>query len=161
MHFALDIFQELQREQAIRDAQLIISMLPAYLHIKIAENCLKLGKNLITASYSNEAMNALDEEVKKKGLIFLNEMGLDPGINHMSAMRFINKIKALGGNMLLFETFTGGLLASQKEENLWNHKFTWNPQDLVLAGQGGRQPLSVSEGLNMFLTINFSPGRNL
>ncbi|HEA29088.1 MAG TPA: saccharopine dehydrogenase, partial [Leeuwenhoekiella sp.] len=84
---ALDIFQELQREDAIQNADLIISMLPARFHIKVAENCLKMGKSLVTASYVSEEMQKLDEAVKAKGLVFMNEIGLDPGIDHMSAMQ--------------------------------------------------------------------------
>ena len=96
---ALDIFQELQREEAIKNADLVISMLPASFHIKVAENCLKLGKNLVTASYVSEEMHKLDEAVKNEGLIFMNEIGLDPGIDHMSAMQVIDRIREEGGKI--------------------------------------------------------------
>lgn len=82
-------------------------------------------------------MKALDEAVKQKGLVFMNEIGVDPGIDHMSAMKVIDKIRDHGGKMLLFESFTGGLVAPESDNNLWNYKFTWNPRNVVVAGQGG------------------------
>lgn len=134
---ALDIFDESQRKAAIQKSDIVISMLPAHLHIEIAKDCLLLKKNLITASYISDAMLALDAEVKKNGLIFMNEMGLDPGIDHMSAMKVIDEIREKGGKMLLFESFCGGLVAPESDTNLWNYKFTWAPRNVVLAGQGG------------------------
>jgi len=111
-------------------------MLPARFHISIAKVCLKLAKHLVTASYVNDEMRALDEEAKSKGLVFLNECGLDPGIDHMSAMQVIDKIRSDGNELIGFESFTGGLLAPTEEENPWKYKFTWNPRNVVLAGQG-------------------------
>jgi saccharopine dehydrogenase (NAD+, L-glutamate forming) len=112
-------------------------MLPARFHIEVAKDCLKFGKHLVTASYVSEEMKVLDSEAKAKNLIFLNEIGLDPGVDHMSAMQVIDRIRAAGGKMLLFESFTGGLMAPESDTNLWNYKFTWNPRNVVLAGQGG------------------------
>lgn len=134
---ALDIFNEIQRKTAIQQSDIVISMLPAHLHIEIAKDCVLFKKNLVTASYISEAMLALDAEVKKHGLIFMNEMGLDPGIDHMSAMKVIDAIREKGGKMLLFESFCGGLVAPESDTNLWNYKFTWAPRNVVLAGQGG------------------------
>jgi saccharopine dehydrogenase-like NADP-dependent oxidoreductase len=134
---ALDIFNEVKRRDAIEKASIVISMLPAHLHIEIAKDCLAFKKNLVTASYISDAMQALDAEVKKNGLIFMNEMGLDPGIDHMSAMKVIDEIREKGGKMLLFESFCGGLVAPESDTNLWNYKFTWAPRNVVLAGQGG------------------------
>jgi len=134
---ALDIFNEKERRAAIEKTSIVISMLPAYLHIEIAKDCLNFKKNLVTASYISDAMQALDTEVKKNGLIFMNEMGLDPGIDHMSAMKVIDEIREKGGKMLLFESFCGGLVAPESDTNLWNYKFTWAPRNVVLAGQGG------------------------
>jgi len=112
-------------------------MLPARFHIEVAKDCIKFEKNLVTASYINDEMQALDEDAKAKGLVFMNEIGVDPGIDHMSAMQVINRIKDDGGKLLLFESFTGGLVAPESDDNLWNYKFTWNPRNVVLAGQGG------------------------
>lgn len=146
----LDIFQELQLEKTIANADIVISMLPARFHIKVAENCLKLGKNLITASYVSDEMQKLDEAVKAKGLIFMNEIGLDPGIDHMSAMRVIDRIRDKGGKILLFESFTGGLVSLESDTNLWNYKFTWNPRNVVLAGQGGAAEF-IQEGTYKYI----------
>ncbi|WP_029034030.1 saccharopine dehydrogenase family protein [Salinimicrobium terrae] len=134
---SLDIFNSGEREKAIQDSDIIISMLPARFHIEVAKDCLSLGKNLVTASYISEEMKQLDEAVKKKGLVFMNEIGVDPGIDHMSAMQVIDRIREKGGKMLLFESFTGGLVAPESDTNLWNYKFTWNPRNVVVAGQGG------------------------
>lgn len=135
--FPLDILNEDQRGRAIEAATVVISMLPASLHIKVAQDCLRLKKNLVTASYISGELQALDGEVKKNGLIFMNEIGLDPGIDHMSAMEVLDRIRDQGGKMLLFESFCGGLVAPEHDSNLWNYKFTWNPRNVVLAGQGG------------------------
>ncbi|MDX1543787.1 MAG: saccharopine dehydrogenase family protein [Christiangramia sp.] len=135
--FTMDVFNAASREPAIQKADIIISMLPARFHIEVARDCLKFGKNMVTASYISEEMKALDPEVKEKGLVFMNEIGVDPGIDHMSAMQVIDRIRDKGGKMLLFESFTGGLVAPESDNNLWNYKFTWNPRNVVVAGQGG------------------------
>jgi len=134
---AFDVFNEEQRHKQIKNADIVVSMLPARFHIEVAKDCLKLGKNMVTASYVSDEMQALHKEVEAKGLLFLNEMGVDPGIDHMSAMAVIDRIKANGGEMILFESFTGGLVAPESDNNLWNYKFTWNPRNVVTAGQGG------------------------
>lgn len=134
---SLDIFKEEERQKAIKAADIVISMLPARFHIQVAKDCLNFDKNMVTASYVSEEMQALDQKVKDKGLVFMNEIGVDPGIDHMSAMQVIDRIRDAGGKMLLFESFTGGLVAPESDTNLWNYKFTWNPRNVVVAGQGG------------------------
>ena len=133
----LDIFNEEGRKNLVASADVVISMLPARFHLEIAKDCLEFGKNLVTASYISKELEQMDEEVKGKGLIFMNEIGVDPGIDHMSAMQVIDRIKSKGGKILLFESFTGGLVAPECDNNLWNYKFTWNPRNVVVAGQGG------------------------
>jgi len=133
----LDIFNEIERNKAIKKSDIVISMLPARFHIKIAEDCIQFSKHLVTASYISKELMALDQQVKEKGLIFMNEIGLDPGIDHMSAMRIIDNIRERGGKIILFESFAGGLVAPESDNNLWNYKFTWNPRNVVVAGQGG------------------------
>jgi len=133
----LDIFNEQERQAAIKKADIVVSMLPARMHFNVAQDCLQFGKNMVTASYISKEMKSLNEEAVKKNLIFMNEIGLDPGIDHMSAMQVIDSIRGKGGKMLLFESFTGGLVAPESDNNLWNYKFTWNPRNVVLAGQGG------------------------
>ncbi|MCC7521612.1 MAG: saccharopine dehydrogenase NADP-binding domain-containing protein [Flavobacteriaceae bacterium] len=134
---ALDINQVENRRAAVQHADIVISMLPASMHLGVAQDCIDFGKHLITASYVSNDMLAMDAQVKAKGLIFMNEIGLDPGIDHMSAMQIIDRIKANGGKMILFESFTGGLVAPESDDNLWHYKFTWNPRNVVVAGQGG------------------------
>ena len=134
---SLDIFKQQEREEAVKAADLVISMLPARFHIEVAKDCLKYDKNMVTASYVSDEMAELNSEVTKKGLVFMNEIGVDPGIDHMSAMHVIDRIRDNGGKLLLFESFTGGLVAPESDTNLWNYKFTWNPRNVVVAGQGG------------------------
>ena len=147
---ALNIFDTEERKAAIEKASIVISMLPAHLHIEIAKDCLAFKKHLVTASYISNEMQALDEEAKKNNLIFMNEIGLDPGIDHMSAMKVIDEIREKGGNMLLFESFCGGLVAPESDTNLWNYKFTWAPRNVVLAGQGGAAKF-VQEGTYKYI----------
>ncbi|MBT8181118.1 MAG: saccharopine dehydrogenase NADP-binding domain-containing protein, partial [Eudoraea sp.] len=146
----LDIFQDDEREMAIKNSDIIISMLPARFHMKVAEDCIQLKKHLVTASYISEEIKALDASAKKNGLVFMNEIGLDPGIDHMSAMQLINRIRDKGGKMLLFESFTGGLVAPESDTNLWNYKFTWNPRNVVIAGQGGAAKF-IQEGTYKYI----------
>ncbi|HET8810699.1 MAG TPA: saccharopine dehydrogenase C-terminal domain-containing protein [Flavobacteriaceae bacterium] len=134
---SLDVFKKEERQTAIKNADIVISMLPARFHIEVANDCVAFNKNMVTASYVSEEMEKLDEKVKSKGLVFMNEIGVDPGIDHMSAMQVIERIREKGGGMLLFESFTGGLVAPESDTNLWNYKFTWNPRNVVVAGQGG------------------------
>jgi saccharopine dehydrogenase-like NADP-dependent oxidoreductase len=133
----LDIFDAKQRQEEIQKADIVISMLPAHMHIEVAKDCLTFKKSMVTASYISDAMQSLDEEAKAYNLIFMNEIGLDPGIDHMSAMKIIDEIHDKGGKMILFESFCGGLVAPESDNNLWNYKFTWAPRNVVLAGQGG------------------------
>ncbi|MEO7978057.1 saccharopine dehydrogenase C-terminal domain-containing protein [Flavobacterium sp.] len=147
---ALNIFEIEERKAAIENSSIVISMLPAYLHMEIAKDCLEFKKHLVTASYISDAMQALDEEAKKNNLIFMNEIGLDPGIDHMSAMKVIDEIREKGGKMLLFESFCGGLVAPESDNNLWNYKFTWAPRNVVLAGQGGAAKF-IQEGTYKYI----------
>ena len=120
----------------IRASDLVISVLPAVLHPMVARKCLVLERHLLTASYVSAEMKTLDEEARKAGLLFLNECGLDPGIDHMSAMQVLDRIKSGGGEVVSFESFTGGLIAPETDpENPWRYKFTWSPRNVVTAGQ--------------------------
>ncbi|MFK7833579.1 MAG: saccharopine dehydrogenase family protein [Winogradskyella sp.] len=133
----LDVFDEHSRVDAVKKADIVISMLPARFHIEVAKDCITYKKHMVTASYVSPEMQALDKDVKANNLIFMNEIGVDPGLDHMSAMQVINRIRAKGGKLILFESFTGGLVAPESDNNLWNYKFTWNPRNVVVAGQGG------------------------
>lgn len=124
-------------KEQITKADLVISMLPAFMHVGIAEECINQKKHLITPSYVSKEMKALDDKAKSNGVLIMNELGVDPGIDHMSAQKVLDEIKEMGGEMTCFESFTGGLVAPESDNNIWNYKFTWNPRNVVLAGQGG------------------------
>lgn len=147
---ALDITNEDQRRNEIKKADIVISMLPAQMHIEVAKDCILFKKNMVTASYVSDAMQALDVVVKENNLIFMNEIGLDPGIDHMSAMKVIDDIHEKGGKMILFESFCGGLVAPESDNNLWHYKFTWAPRNVVLAGQGGAAKF-IQEGTYKYI----------
>ena len=128
-----------QRASEISAADIVISMVPASMHMIVARECLKYKKHLLTPSYVTQEMMDLDEKAKERGLSFLNELGVDPGIDHMSAMRVIDKIKTEGGKLLSFKSFCGGLVAPESDDNPWHYKFSWNPRNVVVAGQGTAQ----------------------
>ena len=132
-----DILNRKNSSEQISKSDIVISMLPARFHVLVAKECLKYKKSLLTASYISDEMNELNKEVKSNGIIFMNEIGLDPGIDHMSAMKIIDQIKDDGSELVMFKSYTGGLIAPESDNNLWNYKFTWNPRNVVLAGQGG------------------------
>ena len=146
----LDIFEAEARQKCIMESKIVISMLPARMHLMIAKDCVTHKKHLVTASYISKELKLLDDEVKKNKLVFMNEIGLDPGIDHMSAMQIIDRIRAKGGKMLMFESFTGGLVAPESDTNLWNYKFTWNPRNVVVAGQGGTAKF-IQEGTYKYI----------
>ena len=146
----LDIFDEMQRKLQIQKADIVISMLPAHLHIEVAKDCIVYKKHMVTASYISDSMQELDAEAKANNLVFMNEIGLDPGIDHMSAMKTIDEIQDKGGKMILFESFCGGLVAPESDNNLWNYKFTWAPRNVVLAGQGGAAKF-IQEGTYKYI----------
>jgi saccharopine dehydrogenase-like NADP-dependent oxidoreductase len=125
-----------ERKPAIAHADLVISMLPAIYHVEVAKDCIEVRTNLITPSYISPEMRALNEEAREAGIVIMNEIGVDPGIDHMSAMKVIDHIKAIGGNLTSFKSFCGGLLAPESDNNPWHYKFTWNPRNVIVAGQG-------------------------
>jgi len=126
-----------ERKPEIEKADLVISMLPARFHVEVALDCINLKTNLITPSYISEDMRNLDQAAKDAGIVIMNEIGVDPGIDHMSAMKIIHEIQEKGGKLTSFKSFTGGLIAPESDNNPWNYKFTWNPRNVILAGQGG------------------------
>lgn len=126
-----------ERRPEIERADLVISMLPARFHVEVAQDCIDLKKDLITPSYISAEMQELDQKAKDAGILIMNEIGVDPGIDHMSAMKIIHRIQGEGGTFTSFKSFTGGLIAPESDDNPWNYKFTWNPRNVVLAGQGG------------------------
>ena len=137
--FEFDATNKEERIEKIKEADLVISMLPAYLHLEVVKDCIDYKKHIITPSYISDEVRALDDDAKKAGVMVLNEMGLDPGIDHMSAMKVIDDIKDRGGVIKSFKSYCGGLVPPEYDTNPWNYKFTWNPRNVVLAGQGTAQ----------------------
>jgi len=123
-------------ESYIASHDVVISMLPAFLHPTVAKFCLRYKKHLFTASYISPEMKALNPQVTKQGLLFMNECGLDPGIDHMSAQKIIDDLHRKGARIIGFESYCGGLVAPESDNNPWNYKFSWNPRNVVLSGQG-------------------------
>lgn len=134
-----DITNNDVRQGLIKNSDLVISMMPPFLHILIAKDCVAYSKHLLTASYADEQIKLLSDEVKEKGILFLCEMGLDPGIDHMSAMQLIDDIKEKGGRITSFKSHCGGLVAPESDNNPWRYKISWNPRNVVLAGKAGAE----------------------
>lgn len=149
----LDVFNEVSRISAVKNADIVISMLPARFHVEVAKDCITYKKHMVTASYVSPEMEALDKDAKANNLVFMNEIGVDPGIDHMSAMKVLDQIREKGGEILLFESFTGGLVAPESDNNLWNYKFTWNPRNVVVAGQGSAAKF-LQEGKFKYIPYN-------
>ncbi|WP_034041886.1 saccharopine dehydrogenase family protein [Wocania ichthyoenteri] len=149
----LDVFNEISRIEAIKNTDIVVSMLPARFHIEVAKNCIQYKKHMVTASYISPEMQALNDDAKANGLVLMNEIGVDPGIDHMSAMQVLDSIRDKGGNVILFESFTGGLVAPESDNNLWNYKFTWNPRNVVVAGQGSAAKF-LQEGTYKYIPYN-------
>ncbi len=127
--------EQLDREVVASD--MVISLLPAKLHYLVAQSCVKNKRHMVTASYVSKEIQKLDREAKASGVLLMNEIGVDPGIDHMSAMQVIDRIRDEGGKIISFESATGGLVAPNYDNNPWSYKFTWAPRNVVLAGQGG------------------------
>ncbi len=141
----INIEDQEARKSLVKSASIVISMMPPSLHYLIAEDCLEFGVNLLTASYLDENTKALSQEIEEKGLLFLYEMGLDPGIDHMSAMQIIHEIQSKGGLINSFRSHCGGLVAPENDDNPWHYKISWNPKNVVLAGSAGARYLEHGE----------------
>ncbi|WP_143310810.1 saccharopine dehydrogenase C-terminal domain-containing protein [Chitinophaga vietnamensis] len=133
----LDIKNQAARQQLIQETDLVISLLPAALHITVAKDCLHFGKHLLTASYIDPEVRKLEKDIEKAGLLFMYEMGLDPGIDHMSAMKLIHSIEKKGGQIFSFKSYCGGLISPDSNDNPWQYKISWNARNIVLAGSSG------------------------
>lgn len=148
----LDVTDDFARRSLVDSANIVISLLPPSLHILVAQDCLFLGKNLLTASYLDPKIRDIEQKVKEKGLLFLCEMGLDPGIDHMSAMELINRIHADGGKITVFKSHCGGLVAPESDDNPWKYKISWNPRNVVMAGKAGADFLE--DGIEKHVSYN-------
>jgi saccharopine dehydrogenase-like NADP-dependent oxidoreductase len=137
----IDITNAAEREPLVQRADIVISLMPPNLHIFLAKDCLKYKKNLITSSYISDEMREMDQAVKEAGLMFMCEMGLDPGIDHMTANKIIHSIQRVAGIITSFKSYCGGLIAPESDNNPWHYKFSWNPKNIVTAGLGGAKYL--------------------
>jgi len=138
----IDITNNTEREALVKRADMVISLMPAHLHILLAKDCLKHKKNLITSSYISPEMKEMDKAVKEAGLVFMCEMGLDPGIDHMTASQIIHSIQRVASVITSFKSYCGGLIAPECDNNPWHYKFTWNPKNVITAGADGARYLS-------------------
>lgn len=134
---AFDVKNSEARTSVIERADIVISLLPPALHFLVAKDCLRYKKNLLTASYVDAQMESLRNEINANGLLFLCEMGLDPGIDHMSAKKIIDEIQTQGGKITSFLSHCGGLVAPESDDNPWHYKISWNPRNVVNAGKAG------------------------
>jgi saccharopine dehydrogenase-like NADP-dependent oxidoreductase len=148
----LDVQKTNDRRDLIARTDVVVSLLPVFLHWDVAQDCIQLKKHLVNASYVSKEMYSLGEEAKRLDLTFMGEMGLDPGVDHMSAVQKIDEIKAKGGKIVSFRSYTGGLVAPESDDNPWNYKISWNPRNVVLAGQGTAQYLE--NGKHKYIPYN-------
>lgn len=146
VHF--DVSNEQLREELIKNSVLVVSMLPAHMHLDVAKDCVRLKRHLVTASYVSAGMKVLHDEALSNDVILLNEVGLDPGIDHMSAMKIIHNLHQEGAKITSFKSYCGGLVAPESNDNPWGYKFSWNPRNVILAGQSTAQ---YREGGNLKL----------
>ena len=160
---SINVEDESERKKLVQSADIVISMLPPTLHFLIAKDCIEFSKNLLTASYVEENIKSLEKEISDKKLLFLCEMGLDPGIDHMSAMKMIHSIKEKGGIINSFVSHCGGLIAPESDNNPWHYKITWNPRNIVLAGKDGAEYLEANKNITVSYKLVFknSPVVNL
>lgn len=156
---SFDIRDSAQRSAYIRPADIVISLLPPALHIEVAKDCVKHHKNLLTASYVDDAIRALQPEIEKNKLLFLCEMGLDPGIDHMSAMQILDDIRQQGGTVTSFKSHCGGLVAPESDDNPWHYKISWNPRNIIMAGKAGAHFRENGGEVNMQYEELFIPDR--
>jgi len=137
----IDITKTSEREPLVKRASIVLSLMPSHLHIHLAKDCLKHKKNLITSSYVSQEMKDMEQEVKDAGLMFMCEMGLDPGLDHMTANKIIHSIHRVAGSIYSFKSYCGGLIAPESDNNPWHYKFSWNPKNVITAGAGGAKYL--------------------
>ena len=151
--FEFNALEDDERGKEIEAADFVISMLPARFHMLVARDCIRFKKNVITPSYVTPEMKELHQAAVDADIIIMNEIGVDPGIDHLSAKKVLDEIEEMGGKMQIFESFTGGLLAPESENNPWQYKFTWNPRNVVLAGQGSAAKF-IQKGKYKYIPYN-------
>jgi saccharopine dehydrogenase (NADP+, L-glutamate forming) len=152
--FGLDLRDEPALDREVAAADIVISLVPYAFHVGIARACLRHRKNMVTTSYVSDAMRALDADAQRAGIVLLNEVGLDPGIDHMEAMRIIHGVQAAGGSVLGFTSYCGGLPAPEANTNPFGYKFSWSPRGVLLAGTNDAHYLKDGREIHI-------PGRDL
>ncbi|MCW8818572.1 MAG: saccharopine dehydrogenase NADP-binding domain-containing protein [Ignavibacteriaceae bacterium] len=162
----LNVENKEQLAQLIKANDVIVSLLPWVHHLKVAKLCLEHNKHMATTSYVSDDMKKLDNEAKSKNLLFLNEIGVDPGIDHMSAMKIINEVYENGGKVVHFYSYCGGLPAPEDNDNPFGYKFSWSPKGVVLASRNSAQFLEngkivAIEGKNLFLNYRIEEIKGL
>ncbi|RKY60791.1 MAG: saccharopine dehydrogenase [Candidatus Neomarinimicrobiota bacterium] len=150
----LNVKNDEELEKLIRNCDLAISLLPYTYHVKVAGYCIKYKKNMVTTSYISDAMKALDQDAKNAGILILNEIGVDPGIDHMSAMRIIHKVENSGGKVISFRSYCGGLPAPEANDNPFGYKFSWSPRGVLMAGRNDAKYMKNGEIIEI-------PGKDL
>lgn len=158
---SFDVSDTVKRHELVSKASLVISMLPPAFHFLVAQDCVLFSKNLLTASYIDEKIKSLKNEIEKKQILFLGEMGLDPGIDHMSAMKMINEIKKEGGQISSFKSHCGGLVSPESDDNPWHYKITWNPANVVSAGSAGAVYLDQGKKIEIPYSQIFNDEKNV
>jgi len=137
------------RHKLIAHSNLVISMLPAFMHAEVVKDCINFHVHVFTPSYVSPEVNAMNERAIQEGVLVLNEMGVDPGIDHISAMEIIHRLKEQGAEITSFESYTGGLVAPASDDNLWGYKISWNPRNIILAGSTGHAMYRENDKLRM------------
>jgi saccharopine dehydrogenase-like NADP-dependent oxidoreductase len=145
----LDITDDAHRRKLVQSADLVVSLMPPQLHIHLAKDCLQYKKNLITSSYISDEMREMDVAVKAAGLMFMCEMGLDPGIDHMTASQIVHSVERLAGTLTSFKSYCGGLIAPESDDNPWHYKFSWNPKNIITAGADGASYLKNKKSVTV------------
>src|ERR1043165_973258 len=154
---SFDIKNDAERKKNIEENDIVISLLPPALHYIVAQDCVELKKDLLTASYVDDQIKNLRSEIENNKLLFLCEMGLDPGIDHMSAMRMIDEIHSKNGRIISFQSHCGGLVAPESDDNPWRYKISWNPRSVVLAGKSGAHYRENGEEIRLSYEQVFNP----
>jgi len=145
-----DIQNDLSKlDELVEKADLAISLLPYIYHVQVAESCIKLKKHMVTTSYVSDKMQALDERAKEAGIVLLNELGVDPGIDHMSAMKVINHVYDNGGKVVSFRSYCGGLPAPDANNKPFGYKFSWSPRGVLMAGKNDAK--YMEDGKEVFI----------
>lgn len=133
----LDIANEKERQKLVKAADIVVSLMPPQLHTLLAKDCLQFKKNLITSSYASDEMQSLHKNAQEAGLMFMCEMGLDPGIDHMTASSIFEAVHKVLSEVKSFKSYCGGLIAPESDDNPWHYKFSWNPKNVINAGKDG------------------------